>query len=450
MKSSVEEISGWGLYPKARCDVVRPERISQMTPFREPYLPRGLGKSYGDAALNSSGKVVLMERLNRMLDFDDKTGVLRVEAGVTLADILSTFVPRGWFLPVTPGTKHVTVGGCFACDVHGKNHHHVGSFAQHVKEIEILLADHQTLKCSPHVRKDLFWATAGGLGLTGIIQELTLQLVPIQSAYVKVSHYPAKNLEEMLHILNDPAKDDIYSVAWIDCLARGESLGRGIVMNGHHALLEDLPKGVNPLAPDQKPTASIPFYCPSWLLGSFTIKTFNSIYYKCQSGKKSPFITDYNSFFYPLDAIDNWNKLYGKQGFVQYQFVLPHHTATRGLHTILTMLSESGMPSFLAVLKRFGPQNPGFLSFPHEGFTLALDIPMRAPAKVLALLNKVDLELLKYGGRVYLAKDARLSAESFKTMYPNFPKWLEEKRRIDPHWLNQSDLSRRLKMEDVR
>lgn len=450
MKSSAEELSGWGLYPKMRCDVVRPERISQLTPFKESYLPRGLGRSYGDASLNSAGKVVLMERLNRMLDFNEKTGVLRVEAGATIADLLATFVPRGWFLPVTPGTKFVTVGGCFACDVHGKNHHHVGSFAQHVKEIEILLADHQTLKCSPSVRKEIFWATAGGMGLTGIIQELTLQLIPIQSAYVKVSHYPAKNLEEMLQILNDSSRDDLYSVAWVDCLAKGDSLGRGVVMNGHHALIEDLPKGTDPFVLKQKPAAAIPFYCPSWLVSKGTVKLFNSLYYIAQAGKKSPFITDYDTFFYPLDAVDAWNKLYGKRGFVQYQFVLPHHTAAQGLKSILTQFSESGMPSFLAVLKRFGPQNPGFLSFPHEGFTLALDLPMSPADKVLKLLNQVDLELLKFGGRVYLAKDARLSPEAFRTMYPDFPKWLQEKRKLDPQWLNQSDLSRRLKMEDVK
>jgi FAD/FMN-containing dehydrogenase len=448
MKSSTEELSGWGLYPKSRCDVVRPERISQLLPLNEPYLPRGLGRSYGDASLNSSGKVILMERLNRMLDFDDKKGILRVEAGVTLAEILEIFVPRGWFLPVTPGTKFATVGGCFACDVHGKNHHHVGSFAQHVKEIEILLADHQTLKCSPEVRRELFWATAGGMGLTGVIQELTIQLISIETAYVKVTHTPAKNLEEMLHILNDPSKDDLYSVAWIDCLSKGDSLGRGVVMNGHHALKEDLSAGVEPLKLKDKSKGSIPFHFPSWAVSKATVKLFNALYYATQAGKKSPFITDYDSFFYPLDAVESWNKLYGKRGFVQYQFVLPHHTASVGLKAILSLFAESGMPSFLAVLKRFGPQNPGYLSFPHEGFTLALDLPMSP--KVLELLNQIDLELLKFGGRVYLAKDARMSPEAFRTMYPKFPEWLQEKKKIDPRWLNQSDLSRRLKMEDGR
>ncbi len=447
-KSSTEELSGWGLYPKSRCDVMRPERISQLLPLKEPYLPRGLGRSYGDASLNSSGKVILMQRLNRMLDFDDKKGLLRVEAGVTLAEILETFVPRGWFLPVTPGTKFATVGGCFACDVHGKNHHHAGSFAQHVKEIQILLADHQTMKCSSEVRSELFWATAGGMGLTGIIQELTLQLIPIETAYMKVTHLPAKNLDEMLQILNDPSKDDLYSVAWIDCLAKGDSLGRGVVMTGHHALKEDLSPGVDLLTLKDKSKASIPFYFPSWVISKTTVKLFNSLYYVCQSGKKSPFITDYDSFFYPLDGVESWNKLYGKRGFVQYQFVLPHHTAGVGLKSILALFADSGMPSFLAVLKRFGPQNPGYLSFPHEGFTLALDLPMNS--HVLELLNRIDLELLKFGGRIYLAKDARVSPSAFRQMYPRFPEWLREKRKVDPHWLNQSDLSRRLKMEEEK
>lgn len=450
MKSSTKELSGWSFVPKAQCEVVRPERINQLHPYREPYIARGFGKSYGDAALNSVGKVILMERLNRILAFDEKTGVLRAEAGVTIAEILETFVPRGWFLAVTPGTKYVTIGGCFACDVHGKNHHHVGSFAQHVKEIEILLADHQTLKCSPTARKELFWATAGGMGLTGIIQEMTLQLIPIESSYVKVTHYPAKNLDEMMDILNDPAKDEIYSVAWVDCLAAGDSLGRGIVMNGHHALKEELPPKKEPFALKKKPQANIPFFCPSWLLGNFTVKTFNNLYYQTQAKKKSPFFTDYEHFFYPLDAITNWNRLYGKRGFVQYQFVLPHATAREGMRALMKMFSDSAMPSFLAVLKRFGPQNPGYLSFPHEGFTLALDIPMRCSKEVFELLDRADREVLKYGGRVYLAKDAHLSPEMFRAMYPRFSEWVVEKEKYDPSWLNQSDLSRRLKMEATR
>lgn len=449
MKSSSQELSGWGLYPKACCQVLRPERISQLSPSREPYLPRGLGRSYGDASLNSSGKVILMERLNRILDFNEKTGIVRAEAGVTIEDLITTFVPRGWFPPVTPGTKDVTLGGCFACDVHGKNHHHTGSFAQHVKEMTILLPDHQTVKCSSKVRSEIFWATAGGMGLTGIIQEVTLQLIPIQTAFVKVHHYPAKNLDEMLDILSDPKKDDLYSVAWIDCLAKGDSLGRGVVMNGHHALLEDLPKEISPLKQNPKNEASIPFYCPSWLLGKYGIKAFNALYYHFQSGKKSPFITDIDSFFYPLDAIKSWNRLYGKRGFLQYQCVFPHATARQGLHAILSLFSASGMPSFLAVLKRFGPENPGYLSFPKAGFTLALDIPMRDVEKVLPLLEKVDREVIQQKGRVYLAKDARLSPESFRAMYPRFPEWWEEKRKIDPRWLQQSDLSRRLKMEEL-
>lgn len=446
----MEELSGWGLTPKARCDVVRPERMSELKPFSVPYLARGLGRSYGDASLNSSGKVVLMERLNRMLSFDDKTGVLRAEGGVTLAEIIETFVPRGWFLSVTPGTKFVTLGGCFACDVHGKNHHHTGSFAQHVKEIELLQADYQTVRCSPAVKKELFWSTAGGMGLTGVIKELTIQLIPIESAFVKVTNYSTKNLEETLAVLTDPAKDEIYSVAWIDCFASGDSLGRGIVMNGHHALLEELPKGTKPFEYKKASKASIPCFCPSWFLGAYSVKTFNRLYYACQSGKTSPFLTDFDRYFYPLDAISNWNRIYGKNGFIQYQFVVPHKDALKSLQKILGMFSQAKYGSFLAVLKRFGPQNPGYLSFPHEGFTLALDIPMKGSKQLLEFLTTVDREVLQAGGRVYLAKDTRLSPETFRAMYPRYQEWLSEKHRVDPQTLNQSDLSRRLKMEGVR
>ncbi len=218
-------------------------------------------------------------------------------------------------------------------------------------------------------------------------------------------------------------------------------------MNGHHALLEELPKGIDPYAFKKASKAKIPCCCPSWLLGPYSVKAFNSLYYSSQAGKKSPFLTDYDRYFYPLDAISNWNHMYGKKGFVQYQFVVPEKNALKALQLILGMFSEAKKGSFLAVLKRFGPQNPGYLSFPHEGFTLALDIPMNGSKELFEFLNRIDYEVLKFGGRVYLAKDARLSPETFRAMYPRYREWLEEKNRVDPNHLNQSDLSRRLKME---
>lgn len=439
-------LSGWGRYPIQTCTLERPERYADLRCDASSLIARGQGRSYGDAALNQDGRVLLTERVNRMLALDEKNGILRAEAGVTLAEILDVIVPKGWFLPVTPGTKFVSLGGAVAADVHGKNHHHDGSFGDHVLGIELILADGHRVQCSPGQRAELFWATVGGMGLTGIIGEVTFKLIPISSAYMKVQHHAAANLQQLFQILQDTATDDRYSVAWIDCLAQGKQLGRGVAMFGHHADAAELPAGDAPVCKPARSRA-IPFDLPSWVLNPFSIGAFNALYYRREGKKHQPFLTDYDRYFYPLDGICQWNRLYGKRGFVQYQCVIPELSAYRGVLALLQTLSASRRASFLAVLKRFGAQGGGLLSFPMAGYTLALDLPVRDEG-LFALLNGLDEIVLRHGGRVYLAKDARLSAGSFRAMYPRHAEWLKVKNAVDPEHRFSSSLARRLGMTE--
>jgi decaprenylphospho-beta-D-ribofuranose 2-oxidase len=440
----IAPISGWNRFPVQSCELERPERYAELRPTADSVIARGQGRSYGDAALNESRRVLLTERINRMLEFDAENGILSAEAGVTLAEILEVIVPKGWFLPVTPGTKFVSLGGCIAADVHGKNHHHDGSFGDHVLSMELILADASRVICSPSEKSELFWATVGGMGLTGIIGEVTLKLIPIQSPLIKVHHHAAVNLEQIFSIMEDPDLDDRYTVAWIDSLARGEHLGRGIVMRGHHVELSEFPDDIHGSIKSQR-SFSIPFDFPAWMLNPLTISAFNSRYIKREGGRRFPFLSNHDSYFYPLDAIAHWNRMYGKRGFVQYQCVIPDATSFEGIRKLLEELSNSRRASFLAVLKRLGPQSKGLLSFPMAGYTLALDLPIRNKGLFL-LLNKLDEIVLQHGGRVYLAKDARLSAESFRAMYPRYPEWLKIRNAVDPHNRFGSSLSRRLEI----
>ncbi len=442
MPTLTKPLSGWGRYPVQICELERPERYADLRPATDTLIARGQGRSYGDASLNENGRVILTERLDRMLELDVKQGILKAEAGVTLADILPVIVKQGWFLPVTPGTKYVSLGGCVAADVHGKNHHHDGSFANHVLGIDLIIADGSHKTCSASENPELFWATVGGMGLTGIISEVTLRLIPIQTAQIMVSNHAAKNLEQLFQLLQDPALDDSYSVAWIDCLAKGEHLGRGIAMFGHHATAAEYSSD-KPLQNKTKRMRSLPFDFPAWVLNPLSISLFNKLYYYRESRKKSPFLSSYDSYFYPLDSIGQWNRMYGKRGFVQYQCVIPDKTALAGITALLNTLSGSRRASFLAVLKRFGAEAKGMLSFPQPGYTLALDLPLRDKG-LFSLLDKLDSIVLKYGGRVYLAKDARLSDESFKAMYPRYAEWLKIKQSVDPDNRFSSSLSRRL------
>jgi decaprenylphospho-beta-D-ribofuranose 2-oxidase len=444
------KISGWGRFPEQICNLSRPEKYSSLQAVPANSIPRGLGRSYGDAALNEKGSVLLMERLNRFLQFDSENGIIRSEAGVSMADILKIAVPRGWFPAVTPGTKHVTLGGCAAADVHGKNHHRDGSFGDRMKSLELITASGERIKCSASERPEIFWATIGGMGLTGIVGEVETSLHRIETAYIAVRHYPASNLEAVFHSLSDDAVDDYYSVAWLDVMAKGAHLGRGITMCGHHATMNELPVGLrqSPLSVTLAPKKNIPVDLPCWVLNNPGMRLFNTVYFNRLSSKQETIIVDYDRFFYPLDRLDHWNRLYGKRGFMQYQCVLPGNKAIEGVRELLEYMHKKDCPSYLAVLKRFGAAGKGMLSFPIQGFTLALDIPIYSTT-LLPILDAMDQIVLRHDGRVYLAKDARMSDTAFQQMYSSLPAWQKIKKEIDPENRFSSSLSRRLRMTEA-
>jgi len=444
MQSKIVKLESWNRYPKQNCTLYRPERYSELHPQGASSIARGSGLSYGDAALNENANVILTERINRILNFDERKGIITVEAGITLEEILDVIVPNGWFLPVTPGTQFITLGGAVAADVHGKNHHHDGSISQFIVKLE-LITPKGVIICSVAENSDIFWATIGGMGLTGIIGEVTINLRSIESAYVSVTHRGAENLDALFRLFSDTSLDDQYSVAWIDCMSSGSSLGRGVYMSGHHAMLDEVDNSEKrePFKSKIKSNSSIPFDFPRMALNSLSVKAFNAYYYRVNSNKKTPFLSDYKEYFYPLDSVNNWNRMYGKNGFLQYQCVIPELMAQEGIRNILEKVSSSKQSSFLAVLKRMGAEGAGMLSFPMAGYTLALDLKMNNKS-VFTLLNELDEIVVRNGGKVYLAKDARLSRESFLTMYPRSEEWAAIKQQIDPDNILSSSLSRRL------
>ncbi|MEW5799718.1 MAG: FAD-binding oxidoreductase, partial [Bacteroidota bacterium] len=401
------KVTNWGNYPIIEATVHSPSTVDEAKAIvadSHEIIPRGLGRCYGDSSLNHT--ILSTLRLNHILAFDEETGRIVCEAGVTLAEILDAFVPRGWFLPVTPGTKFVTVGGAVASDVHGKNHHVAGSFSRHIQSLKILLSDGTIVSCSREERSDLFWATSGGMGLTGVILEVTFRLLRIETAYIRQRIIKARNVEEAIELFEENIHWT-YSMAWIDCLAKGEHLGRSAVILGEHAAKDEIGyRFGNPLQPKKHMTAKVPVYFPDFTLNTFSVMLFNLARYATYSSGDS--IVDYEPFFYPLDTILEWNKIYGKRGFTQYQFVMPKNNSAAGLRIILQRISESGEGSFLAVLKLFGKQE-GMLSFPQEGYTLALDFPLTP--KAFALFGELDEIVTQYGGRLYLTKDVRMKKE---------------------------------------
>ena len=453
---AIQSLSGWGRYPVESCHVFRPEKRSEISATldsgeQSSYIPRGLGRSYGDAALNENAGVIWQVLLNRFLGFDNSTGVLECESGVSLAEIIQYFLPRGWFLPVTPGTKFVTVGGAIAADIHGKNHHKDGSFSNFVLDLRLLTPTGQVLLCSPGENSESFWATVGGMGLTGIVLSTRLQLRRVDSAYVVVDFHRASNLEDALATMEASDERYDYSVAWIDGLATGSHMGRSVLMRGNHAAAAELPvRFQNPKSGALNP-ASIPIHpqwnlfldLPSWALNRLSVKAFNAAYYAAHPTAERQ-IVSLEKFFYPLDAIGQWNRMYGKRGFVQYQIALPQASGREGLRLILDRLARSGRASFLAVLKRFGEGGRGLLSFPMRGYTLALDIPV-APGLV-PFLHELDRMTLDHGGRIYLAKDAVLRDSDFFAMYPKLDSFRAIQRKLDPRRIFSSSLARRLRI----
>ena len=405
-------ISGWGGYPTQDAQVITPLSISACKASLQHHtslIARGMGRSYGDSA--NAPTVLQTTYCDHFIAFDASAGFLTVEAGVRLRDVLNVIVNQGWFLPVTPGTSFVTVGGAIASDVHGKNHHAAGTFGQHVVSMTLLLGTGEVVTTSPTQLPDLFHATCGGMGLTGVILSATIQLIPIKSAHINQRTIKARSIEEACEAF-EANSTAIYSVAWIDCLTTGQHLGRSVLMVGEHSDSGGLDLAI-------KDTITVPIHTPAALLNSMTMRAFNTAYWAKSIHNKSQTVP-LLPYFYPLDAIGGWNKLYGKAGFVQYQFVLPKADGVANMRTLLTEIAQSGAGSFLAVLKQFGHANQNLLSFPMDGYTLALDFKLTS--SVFALLRKLDSMLIDMGGRVYLAKDAVMEEKSFKTTYT---KWQE-------------------------
>ena len=413
------KLSGWGRHPVLDCRLEHlrePEGVRGMLDRDGTLIPRGAGRAYGDAALNRTLTVSTLA-MDRLKAFNAETGLLTCESGAMLADIVDAFVPRGWFPPVVPGTKFVTVGGMIAADVHGKNHHRDGSFGAHVVSLELALADGRTLLCSRSQHAHLFRATLGGMGLTGIILSASFQLQRIETAFVSAETVAAGSLGETMALFEESASWP-YSVAWIDCLARGAQRGRSLLMRGDFMARARLPRrlALDPLRRAPGTRLTVPLDAPSALLNRASIGLYNALHYHRERILGSARPVHFNRFFFPLDGIGAWNRLYGRKGFVQYQCVLPRAESSRGLGALLQRIANASEPCFLATLKLLGGEGDGTMSFPLEGYTLALDVPMRAGTP--ALLKELDAITHAHGGRVYLAKDTSLSEEHLRQGYP--------------------------------
>ncbi len=436
MRWKSTEYRGWGRVRSATGDVARPERSRALDEvLAEATGPAiGMGRSYGDAGLNSGGRAIDMTRLDRMLGFDPATGVLEVEAGARIGDIARAFAPRRWLPAVMPGTGFATVGGCIAMDVHGKNHHHIGSFCQHVTEIT-LRQGAKTLTITPETKGNLFRATAGGLGQTGVIATAKLRLIPCTSDMILVTERRVASWDD--HIAALDASEASYAVGWIDATASGASLGRGIVEEGEPG------KG---LVRPRRAAWSVPFNAPGFALSGPVVRAFNRLYYGRVPASGRTLVKPIDDFFFPLDRIGDWNRLYGKRGFHQFQCVVPE-ASVPVLQEMLAMIAASGLASPLAVLKRMGAGRAGYLSFPMAGYTLAVDFPNRGA--VGKLVPRLARKAAQAGGRIYFAKDSLAPAELMPVMYPELKAWASEVAKADPEGALTTDLVRRLNLREA-
>lgn len=453
-------LAGWGRTAWTVADVVEAETQAEIAAAvanagDRGVIARGLGRSYGAAAQNAGGTVVefLVDDLSpdvsrssghgpANLVLDRETGLLEVSAGVSLDDILRVCVPLGWFVPVTPGTRFVTVGGAIASDIHGKNHHVDGSFGQHVRWMDVLLSQGEVVRLDPESRPAWFWATVGGMGLTGVVLRAAVQMLSVETASVRVETERLRDFDAVCEAMGSDRDDDYrYSVCWVDLCARGSALGRGVLTRGEHASRADV-KAADPLRYDPKVRVSAPPWVPNGLLNKYSIRAFNEAWYRKAPSRRSVSVESIPAFFHPLDGVRRWNRLYGTQGFIQYQFIVPL-SQTDVLRRVIEEFSGAGVASFLAVLKRMGPQNEAPMSFPTDGWTLTLDMAAGATG-LPELLAKVDDMVLDAGGRHYLAKDSHVSPETVRRGYPRLSQWRHTRDEMDPIGLWRSDLARRL------
>jgi decaprenylphospho-beta-D-ribofuranose 2-oxidase len=408
------QVSGWGRFPTAESKVLQvtsQSRLNTIVHENHQLIARGLGRSYGDSSLATV--MASLEHLDCIVDFNVETGVITCDAGCTFQYLEQFLVPHGWFLPVVPGTWFVTVGGAIASDIHGKNHHVSGTFCEHVLSIDVFVGTGEIITCSPDLYKDLYHATCGGMGLTGIVGRATIQLLKIHSSQIQEQKYVASSLEEALALF-EQYESSTYTVAWIDCLSKGRNLGRSVLMVGEH--FDD-----QILEIERQGQVGVPFDLPRACMNKLSMSLFNNLYYAAGIATKGTNLKSLTSFFHPLDAIGDWNRCYGALGFIQYQFVIPKSCGPAGLRLLLTKIAESGRGSFLAVLKQFGPANLNLLSFPMEGYTLALDFKL--DTSVLELLLELDEMILGLGGKFYLTKDSRMTQNTFFRSTPKLPEF---------------------------
>ncbi len=446
-------LTGWGGTSPTAARVARavtPTGAEQLLrrataePGGRGLIARGLGRSYGDAAQNAGGVVLETHQLDRVVTFDRATGLVTAQAGLSLDALMRHVLPSGWFVPVTPGTRFVSLGGAFAADIHGKNHHFAGSFAQHVTSLDLLTPDGTVRRLTPEADQTLFWASAGGMGLTGVILQLTVQLRPVETSAMLVDTTRADNLDALMSALVAADSVSPYSVAWVDGTATGPRLGRGIVTAGDHARVAALPGGRDPLAFAPRQRLSAPPWMPAHLVNRASARAFNEAWFRKAPRTRVGEIQSIEAFFHPLDGVAGWNRVYGHRGFVQHQLVVPFE-AGDVLRRVLSRLTAGGAPTFLGVLKRFGAADPGFLSFPRPGWTLAVDIPAEVSG-LGELLDELDREVAIAGGSVYLAKDGRLDPALLATFYPRVEEFRALRADLDPLGAITSDLSRRLSL----
>ena len=448
MSASTVTLTGWGRIAPSSAHLAEPATDSDAAallgrpPAGGAVIPRGLGRSYNNAAQTAGGLVLSTAQLNRIIRLDTASGVAVCEAGVSLEQLMVRGLPAGWFVPVSPGTRQVTIGGAIAADVHGKNHHVAGSFARHVLSFDLLAPDGESRTVTPD--DELFWATAGGMGLTGFITRATVQLKRVETSLCKVDTVRTADIDETMAVLVEHDSKYDYTVAWSDSLERGRGLGRSIITSGDFAALSDLPadgRG-DPFAFDPRARLGAPPAFPPGLINRYTVRLANAAWYRKAPRLREGELQTIGQFFHPLDAIRNWNRVYGPGGFRQYQYVLPFG-AEPAVRRSFEMVSAHPAPSFVTVLKRFGEGDQGLLSFPVPGWTLALDFPARTPG-LGPLLDQLDQLVVRNGGRVYLAKDSRVPAAVLEEMYPRLPEFRKLRAEIDPSGALASDLSRRL------